>query len=487
MRVHEYGYSNRTLCVLIRAVTKRRPVQKPRQFATAASLHVERLHNANLLRSSPKIPLVIYLPPYPSSPPRHPPSWLLNSYPVLNIPYRWSHKPSISFRNQNSHAFPIPLHDTLQAYTWLLTRYLPSISSEPKPLVGVPSYFPTNPNPTPTQRPLLIYGSYLGGSLATSLALTESFVSSQLPFKIHSLIVHNGIFDWTPISTTSGPSIYPSKSSNSASPNPSLHRLSTSELYLRSPWTTPTLHALKSRLFPSPSQTFDPFASPLLFFRRAGIEVPNRWPIPPPPSSSPSPSSSPPFSSSPHASSTQTPTSSEPGNDFIDFDDFSPYLDSPPPDFWEDHQFVFEADEKHPHKRLQESRKSNLIFPPPKSTLQIPRSLFTYSSSATPSSSPSPSSSSHSRKNKDEIREPEDDIFATQAQEIAQVMRRSIQMHELRERIMWDEDCDAKEIAGERVQSMEIGDEAGDGVGDGEGWEGPREKVVRGWIENGGL
>ncbi|KAF7891273.1 uncharacterized protein EAF02_001598 [Botrytis sinoallii] len=477
MRLYEYGHSIRTCRIFARVATKKWPAQKLRQLATAAPLQVEKydiacgisghitveIRNGFLLRDSPKTPLVIYLPPYPSSPLSsfHTPSWLLNSYPVINIPYRWSHDPKTSFRKQRSHTFPIPLHDTLQAYSWLLKSYLPSLLPEPKPLES--TYFYNNPKPI--QRPLLIYGSYLGGTLATSIALTESFTSSFLPTKIHSLIVHNGIFNWTPISTTPDPSIFHSESADS-SPNLSYNRLSTLDLYESSPWTTLTLHALKTRLFSSPSQTFDPFASPILFFRNSGISVPQRWPVPPP------------------ASIPPTETSSFESTDSIEADDFSRYPDPqlPHPDL--SNEYATEDDEEEPHEALLESRKSNLIFPPANSSLRIPRSLFTYS--------PFPFTgekaydiSQNTSQDEGKIEETDEgekgnNIFKQQAQELTKLMRRSVVMHELKIRVQWDEDCDADETAKERVTEMEVGDA---------GWDGAveRDTVVREWIDEGGL
>ncbi|KAM3153821.1 hypothetical protein ABEW05_005698 [Botrytis cinerea] len=464
MRLYEYGPSIRAFRIFARATTKKWPVQKSRQLATAAPLQVEKydiacgisghitveIHNGFLLRDSPKTPLVIYLPPYPSSPlsPFHPPSWLLSSYPVINIPYRWSHDPQTSFRKQKSHAFPIPLHDTLQAYSWLLKSYLPSLLPEPKPLDS--NYYYTNPKPV--QRPLLIYGSYLGGTLATSLALTESFTSSFLPTNIHSLIVHNGIFNWTPISTTPDPSIFRSKSSGS-SQDLSYNHLSTLDLYERSPWTTLTLHALKTRLFSSPSQTFDPHASPILLFRASGISVPQRWPIPPPDGFSPYPG--PPF---------QYPDLS---NEYVT----------------EEKEEAKEEKEEESHEALAKSKKSKRFFPPANSSLRIPRSLFTYSpSSFNGNKSHEISQDQKKGKGKKGKKEEkyEDNIFKQQARELTMLMRRSISKDELGERVQWDEDCNPEEIAKRRVTEMEVGDT---------GWDGARERetVVREWIVMGGL
>ncbi|RAL67062.1 hypothetical protein DID88_007842 [Monilinia fructigena] len=147
MRIYEYGYSIRTLGLLARATIKKWPIQKPRQLATAAPLHAERyditcgisgkitveLYNSFLLRNSPSTPLVIYLPPCPTSPllPLNPPSWLLSSYPILNIPYRWSHNPSIYHIVTQTlihfqYHFTIHFTPTLGSWTVIFHLYPPS-------------------------------------------------------------------------------------------------------------------------------------------------------------------------------------------------------------------------------------------------------------------------------------------------------------------------------------------------------------------------
>ncbi|KAF5870568.1 uncharacterized protein Bfra_009957 [Botrytis fragariae] len=453
MRLYEYGHSIRTCRIFARVTIKKWPAQKLRQLATAAPLQVEKYDIACGISGH-----------------------------ITVDPNREAKTPGMAFQiirdnsritcGKRSSGLPplvavlASVHDTLQTYSWLLKSYLPSLLQEPKPLDS--TYFYNNPKPI--QRPLLIYGSYLGGTLATSLALTESFTSSFSPTKIHSLIVHNGIFDWTPISTTPDPSIFHSASADS-SQNLSYNRLSTLDLYESSPWTTLTLHALKTRLFSSPSQTFDPFASPILFFRTSGISVPQRWPIPPP-------ASPPPSSISP------TETSSSESTDFIEANDFSPYPDPqfPYPDL--SNEYATEEEEEEPHEALFESRKSNLLFPPAKSSLRIPRSLFTYSSFLFAGEKAYDISQDISQdegkiEEKDEG-EKENNIFKQQAQELTKLMRRSVVMHELKERVQWDEDCDADETAKERVTEMEVGDA---------GWDGAveRDTVVREWIDEGGL
>jgi hypothetical protein len=59
-----------------------------------------------------------------------------------------------------------------------------------------------------------------------------------------------------------------------------------------------------------------------------------------------------------------------------------------------------------------------------------------------------------------------------QAEEIVRLMRRSVQLHEFKERVQWDEDLDPESAAEERVGISGFG-----------GLE-EEEKVVREWIED---
>jgi hypothetical protein len=104
--------------------------------------------------------------------------------------------------------------------------------------------------------------------------------------------------------------------------------------------------------------------------------------------------------------------------------------------------------------------------------LKIPRSLFL----TTPSSSPSKASSSSKGKKGDE----EDEITPkAQAEEMAKLMRRSVLLHEFKERKLWDEDLDPYSASEDRVQVLELSPNASEGVGNEE-----EERVVREWIED---
>jgi len=140
----------------------------------------------------------------------------------------------------------------MHAYSWLIKTFLPSFTKNQTldPLSTSPYAKSTSKVVLPP-RPLLIYGAHLGGTLATSLALTESR-SSRSRNQIAGLIVSNSVFDWTSIATK-----LPAKSA--ANPTEAL--------------TLPTLHRLKDHLFTNPASCFDSFASPVLFFRSPGLSM----------------------------------------------------------------------------------------------------------------------------------------------------------------------------------------------------------------------
>ncbi|PMD65549.1 uncharacterized protein K444DRAFT_659752 [Hyaloscypha bicolor E] len=448
------------------------------------------LYNAPALRN-PSSPLTIYLPPmglHLHASHSSIPSYLFHpaaSLAVIN--YRWnissshtsyptptpkllSNHPSFA-----THPFPTPLHDVLHAYSYLLTSLLPSFSLSPPSRTHTSPTSPFSPRPrtfhAPTstskviQRPILVYGSYLGGTLATSLALTESFASKNLPTRIAGLITKNGVYGWTDIAT-------------SAPPTDLEHQSEVEEEI----WDSRKLHCLKERLFSSPGSAFDSFASPLLFFRTAGVAVPKTWPT-----SKDDELSSP----SPTTDST-TPSNQNPLIDHLEESIFYPTSD---PSLITD----MDIDELETSGRrgemdggsleLEVSKKANLKFPPKDSGLKIPRSLFLYTPSESPSTGTTENERPLSSKKpaRKQVRGRDTDIQLeekageevtpqTQAEEMVRLMRRSVLLHEFKERVLWDEDHDPSAAAEERVQVAPLPwfDEP---EIDGEG------RVVRKWIE----
>jgi hypothetical protein len=260
------------------------------------------------------------------------------------------------------------------------------------------------------------------------LALTESFASKQLPTRIAGLISINGIYDWTSIATSPPPIL-----------DTSFHS-SESALLQEGGWDTSTLFRLREILFSKPEAIFDSFASPALFFRTAGIAVPKTWPTSDSPSE-PSPSLPSLSSSETSASSTTSPS---PLISHLDEDVFYP---TPDPSLVTDVD-INELEISGRRGRdggdleLEVSRRAHLKYPPKDSGLKIPRSLFLYS--------PPPSSISQPTEGK--VDAEETITPRQQAEEMVHLMRRSVLLHEFKERALWDEDLDPSAAAEERVQ-----------------------------------
>jgi hypothetical protein len=440
---------------------------------TSANTHPS-LYNVSALQN-PASPLIIYLPPtgiHLRSSHSPVPRYLFHPLASLaSIHYRWNIPPSPSsptslddsisqyitpppspklLSSDPSFAiypFPTPLHDVLHAYSYLLQNLLPQYSETPpssssptSSLTGTRrTLYSTTSTTKIIQRPILIYGSYLGGTLATSLGLTESFASKNLPTRIAGLISKNGIYDWTDIATTP-PSL----------PNP-LTLTDTlsqpeSEYLKKGIWDSKILYTLREKLFREPGGAFDPFASPSLFFRTAGIAVPKTWPL----SSDDNPTTTP-APPSPAAPPNTTSTSSSPLINHLEEDIFYP---TPDPSLVTDidvNEFGARRGRDGGELELEVSRKAHLKYPPKDSGLKIPRSLFLYSAAPT-STSTSPSSTSPSVAAK----EGEDITPKTQAEEITKLMRRSLMLHEFKDRRMWDEDLDPSAAVEERVQLSPI-------------------------------
>ncbi|KAL2069478.1 hypothetical protein VTL71DRAFT_14157 [Oculimacula yallundae] len=521
------------------------------------------LYNSSVL-SDPTNTLIIHLPPTGAHL-RHDhspiPSYLIRPKTALaSINYRWnitSTSPSTTspkqLYNTANHAWPIPLHDTLAGYTFLLSHLSQYTQPSPSPSTSSSSSSPStsqsksksntrnsiyasSPSPNfvlPTQRPILLYGSFLGGTLATSLALTENTYSRLNPSKIIGLICKDGVYDWTEI--VSSPPTSQESPSTAAQTTDSGSGSATS-----SSWSNQTLHTLKKTLFSSPSSAFDPFASPTLFFRTSGLSIPRSWPTASDPdgiglnhleASSLSPSETediwPSEGDDLHLSledlnreygrtSASVISSPSPGSEAASNGPSNPNP-SPSP-----------AAQKTLAQRISElsitppSRPAHLKYPPTGSNLKIPFSLFLYtrSPSDTPTSSPSSSTSiprdksqassmtktktrplskyKTKSKSKEQHQQQEQNPTNTpliQADKISFLLQRSVSLHEFGERKQWDSELDPEAESQWRVgmRALTLGDGVEDGRGgkvegrkSGEegGDEGEREReIVRRWIE----
>jgi pimeloyl-ACP methyl ester carboxylesterase len=150
---------------------------------------------------------------------------------IITLNYRLSPIPS-------PHTFPIPVFDTLKALD-----YITSTKSR------------HNAGQTPR---LSLYGSHIGGLLATTLALTE-------PTRIHALAVSEPVVDWVSLDEVE-------EESKTKRPNPKRKPKSAQ------PATPPDpsrLLSIRSKLFRTPETYFDAFASPILFLRAPGRDCPS--------------------------------------------------------------------------------------------------------------------------------------------------------------------------------------------------------------------
>ncbi|OIW25215.1 hypothetical protein CONLIGDRAFT_85386 [Coniochaeta ligniaria NRRL 30616] len=365
--------------------------------ASSGSIDVN-LHN--LSQHHPSHPLVICLPPFfqtghtsPSPLPA-----FLKSYPSAVINYRWldpsfnGHGPVGNDESSSSlFQWPTPIHDTLFGYSWILANLCP---------------------PGDEKRDIYVYGSYLGASLATSLALTESHQDQRMA--VRGLLTYNGIYNWTMFL-----------------PDHPIHqRKSLADAFDDSSYAEGSFHHyLRSNLpvlFPSPSALFDPFASPSLFFRDAGLWAPEDF---------------------------TTAATASPMTRTIDALSSASASEGDDTDSAASSTTTWNL--KHP-------RKSYLTFPPWASSLKIPPALLLHES-------PPPRPGARKRKTaaapKTSRGRKGANTFAGQAVELGELMRRSVERYELGEREEGGEGGGegTEGEAERRVQTRDVGAVEGDG------------------------
>ncbi|RFU80257.1 hypothetical protein TARUN_1933 [Trichoderma arundinaceum] len=348
----------------------------PVRCGSGGSVEVD-LYNVD--EFSPTNSLIVHLPPQPKGEGsvKQLPEFLYD-WPVASINYRWGTERLNAASQENefldSLDWPAPVHDVAFAYQW--------ISEALKP-------------PNNERGNIYVCGSHLGAGLAMSLSLTESHPHKR--FSVRGIAAYNGIYNWTMFlpghrinrPKTAGDAIKASRLKNGN------HRLD-------------TLHQRLISLFEEPSNLFDPFASPSLFFHNPGLPVPQSF-----------------YKSTEFASivgalkgqaSTAAGASAMP-------------------------------------------RRSHFVFPPRASTLRIPETLLLHDEP----SKPPPDESKTSKSKRGPKFKDKRHTFRTQANEIASLMRRSINLVEIKERAKWDEDVHfLAEEPQRRIQVVEAGPERED-------------------------
>ncbi|KAF4452703.1 hypothetical protein F53441_4510 [Fusarium austroafricanum] len=323
------------------------------------------------IAEQPNSPLFIQLPASPSNnrlPPYIPK--FLQDKPLASINYRWN-----SFAINSDESFPTddvwptPIHDTSFAYNWIVENLSPG---------GL------------KRRDIYVYGSHLGATLASSLALTESH--PHKPFAVRGLVSYNGVYNWT--------MFFPDHPSNRSG-----KRIKATGSYYR-PQEGTYMHYLQQNLpvfFQSTVDMFDVFASPSLFFHNPGVKT----------------------TSSYHMSEEESSAIEVLTNPDAEVD-----IQTKPP------------------------RKSRLVFPPRKSTLKIPETLLLYDMLPLPAPTNKPGRPSTGKQWGNSLE--------LQARELGEMMRRSIETVELKERGLWDDEISIWENESHRrVKVRHAGEETG--------------------------
>lgn len=388
----------------------------------------------------------------------------LHRYPTATIHYRWpqrgqkpsygSAEPPASPSSSSTHSpsppprlphWPTPIHDTLAGYDFL-TRTL-----TPPPTT-------TNGQSRHQRRAIYLHGRALGGTLAASLALTESH--QHEPMAVRGLLAVNGVYNWTtflPDHPVHAARLTLQRELLALGVRASL--LSDGGLAGGSEDDMAAMEALLPRLFTRPGELFDPFASPVLFFHTAGLMVPpsfsERWR---PEYSTEKLVLSP--SSSSSSSSSSTGRKSE--MDYVYSDPEDP---APPTPFSESAPNTdtnSSSDAADVAAALVDiyiappARKGYLAFPPTDSTLKIPDTLLVHSKA--PPLLPS-FVTSQRKAVWNKFRNAENS-FSSQAVGLAGLMRRSVDKLEGRGRMRWDEELqDPEGEARRRVETGEVVDD----------------------------
>lgn len=148
----------------------------------------------------------------------------------------------------------MPIHDVLAGYDWIRKHLVSG-----------------GPENWPRKAKLGVCGEFLGGSLASMLALTECHKQRQ---GIAAAGIGNPVANWTSLGFGSEATEDISSKSTLCA-KPAKKKLPSSGTI---PWTgkllrTESLLSLRDDLFPKEDRFFDPFASPLLFFREPVFDL----------------------------------------------------------------------------------------------------------------------------------------------------------------------------------------------------------------------
>lgn len=158
----------------------------------------------------------------------------------------------VKYETSKEQPYPSPIHSVLAAYDWTQEN----ICRGSNQLVRPDGY---------QRRPIGVCGQLVGGGLATMLALTECHRSTG----ITAVLVGDPVVDWVALGLSERMEERPKKSQKTKKTD-----------QVTSPIPNQTEEELRQRLlnlrnhvFKSLEKCFDPFASPLLFFRTPKYEL----------------------------------------------------------------------------------------------------------------------------------------------------------------------------------------------------------------------
>jgi len=146
-------------------------------------------------------------------------------------------EPISKCRTADFYKYPTPVHDTLAGFDWIKNNLQPT--------------------------KLGVFGSHIGGSLALMLALTE-------PRSVHAVAAYEPVCDWP------GLDEYCTHEDSTYQENSTKQKRSTRRK--TAPADLVPLLEAREKLFPSFEKCFDAFASPVLFLRSAGRDIPKSFP-----------------------------------------------------------------------------------------------------------------------------------------------------------------------------------------------------------------
>ena len=175
----------------------------------------------------------------------------------------------INYRLSAQHKYPTCIHDVLRGYDWILEHLVPTRA------VHRPGRLLKHTTP------IAVCGELIGGGLATMLALTECRMNGPC---VAAAAVNEPLVDWVfpeehledlddgiDFDGTFGVKSETRKARRgSRKITPSFHAFGNNGIL-----DADNLLSLRSSYFRKPEDYFDPFASPTLFFRTAGVGVPN--------------------------------------------------------------------------------------------------------------------------------------------------------------------------------------------------------------------